>query len=403
MGQGDGSFVETTIPITPLAPPNNGNGIVGLGAFFDDVDGDGARDFFALDDDGEAWFSWGHRATGGFSRDNSLSDVLSQTDPMSLSPLDYNGDGVMDYFVSGVQTQSRLLTGGSRSVSNVGFAASVEGTDDTFAWGSWAFDADLDGSTDVFLQRTGRSSSGPDADNNFPGPTEIYLNHGDGTFYNASDALLGSVLTSMAIACGDLSGMAHRACLAQSSTGPVLFTDDIVPRGPWVGLRLRGTVSAPDATGARVAFTSGSPATSYYYGQGAGYGAHDPSLVLGVGSRPSTDVAIHWPSGIAQTVPARPMGAYTTVTEPQVVALSARVAPADGRSTVTVTVNPALIQASQATVALSGVGTLSPQPAAVGAPQWTVTAPTTPGDAVLTVTLDGHELVVRPRVHFRAS
>jgi ASPIC and UnbV len=204
------------------------------------------------------------------------------------------------------------------------------------------------------------------------------------------------------MACGDLSGRADRACLVMTDSGALLLRDGLTPRGRWVGLRLQGTVSAVDATGARVSVLGAERPQVYYYGAQAPFGAsHERSLVVGIGARDTADFEVRWPSGIRQRLSAVAAGRYTTVVEPATVTLSRRVAPADGRSEVEVIVDAAAAGATTASLSARGPGSLSDEGAdAGGRHRWRVIAPTAAGEAVLTVLLDGTALRVRPRVRF---
>ena len=396
IAQGDGSFLEHPVASAPLTPPEGG--MLPFSMFLDDVDRDGRMDLFAMIDQRGAWLSWGGATGRGFARDDELSEDFSQADPMSISPLDHDRDGRMDYFVAGVPGRSLLLRGeGGRGLRDVAYEAEIEGVDRTTAWGSWAFDADLDGWTDVLTLRLGDVSEGAPA-----GPTQLYINRGDGTFAEVGAARLGASIRAKALVCGDLTGRADLGCFAMAAGGPVLLRDRLTPRGSWAGLRLVGTVSAPPAVGARVAVLGEARPQLVYYGpQGPYGGAHASGLVLGLGARTSADIEVRWPSGLRQRVANLPTGRYTTVTEPAAVTLSARIAPADGRSAVEVTVDPGLVGATRASLHLEGAGALSDQGALPdGRRRWVVTAPAMAGEAVLTVALDGTALRVRPRVRF---
>jgi hypothetical protein len=398
LGRGDGRFAARALDATPLDVASDG--LVPFVAFFDDADGDGARDFFAAVDTGGAWYAWGDGASGRFVRDDAASARFLRADPMGIAPLDADGDGAIDYFVAGVRGRSLLLRGGARGLPDLAWQAEVEGFDDLAAWGTWAFDADLDGTTDLLVQRLSESGT-PTG----PGTVDLYLARGDGTFAEVGAARVDLHVYARAMACGDLSSAGDRACLVMASEGPVLLRDRITPRGRWAGIRLRGTVSAPDASGARVTLLGGPNRRAHYYGgQGPYAASHDPSLALGIGARDAVDVEVLWPSGIRQRVTALAAGRYTTVVEPAAVTLSARVAPADGVGLVEVVVDPASVGASRASVSITGAGTLvEAPPGPDGRLRWAVRAPATPGVAAITVTLDGTPLRLVPRVRFTGA
>lgn len=398
MGTSGGTYETYVPPTTPFEPAMKT--LVPFMAFFDDIDGDGAHDCFSMLDTAQSWFSWGTSVGGGvsLSRDDALTSLIVNSNPMSAAPLDADGDGRMEYFLAGTPGKTLLLRSlGGRRLVNVAPEAGVDGLDETTAWGAYAFDADLDGTSDVLVQRIGDEFV-----ESAIGPVQIYMNRGDGTFADMGASLVNARLRAKAIVCGDLDGAAHRGCFVQSDGGPVLLRVDLQPRGNWVGLRLTGTVSAPPATGARVEMLGGPGPRSYYYGPQAPYRAsHDPSLVVAIGDRAEADLQIRWPSGVSQRVTGLSAGRYHAVAEPLVLALSSRSAPADGRSTVDVYAAPGLVGASSATLALQGAGALTSLGLqADGRYRWSVQSPATPGSAVLTLTLDGVALHVRPRLRF---
>ena len=398
VARGDGTYEESSVAAAPLVLP--AEGLRPFSMFHDDVDDDGRMDLFAMIDLRSSWFSWGTAAGAGhYARDDGLSSVFSQADPMSVNPLDFDRDGRMDYFVTGVPGHSLLLRGsGGRSLVDVAYDAEIEGVDLTTAWGSWAFDADFDGWSDLLMLRLGNDDSA------LAGPTQLYVNRGDGTFAEVGAAHIGASVRGKTLVCGDLTGHADLGCFALTDHGPLLLRDHLVPRGSWAGLRLVGTVSAPPAVGARVAVLGGTRPQVLYYGpQSPNAGAHANGLVVGLGARTTADVEVTWPSGLRQRVTNLASGRYTTVTEPAAVTLSARTARSDGRSTVEVVVDPLAAGATLAGLGLEGDGALADGgDLSGGRHRWIVTAPATPGAAALTVLLDGAALKVRPRVRFLA-
>ena len=126
VARGDGRFEDRTSPPTPL-PVHQDVPYRTFGTFYDDVDGDGALDLFAAVDIDLGWFSWGvPGAAAAFQQDQVITRDFSQSSPMSVAPIDYDRDGVMEYFVSGSFDHSRLYRSrGGRQLEDVAARAGV--------------------------------------------------------------------------------------------------------------------------------------------------------------------------------------------------------------------------------------------------------------------------------------
>src|SRR5207237_488791 len=145
-----------------------------FGSFFDDVDGDGALDLFALIDTQQGWFAWGVPGDApSFARDERLTASLGATDAMSLSPLDFDRDGRIDYFLGGSPYPgNRLLRNRApRELPDLAAKAGLAPSATT-SWGSRAFDANLDGWPDLLVLQKG----GVPPDVESPAPPMLWLN-----------------------------------------------------------------------------------------------------------------------------------------------------------------------------------------------------------------------------------
>jgi len=403
VARGDGRFEDRTSPPTPMAMHQDVPYRT-FGTFYDDVDADGVQDLFAAVDIDLGWFSWGVAGDApSFMQDPAVTGDLSQSSPMSLSPIDYDRDGSMEYFVSGSFDHSRLYRyryRGGRRLEDVAARAGVGSvavsTDDL--WGSLSFDADLDGYPDLLALVV------PD-DHQGGGWIRLLINRHDETFALAAPSVLHQNLQAIGMVCADFWSDGRVSCLARDigPRGLVLLRNRVEPQGRWVGLRLRGSVSSPDASGARVSLDGASPPLVVMAGgQSPTLGEHDRGVLLAIGAAGEAAVTITWPSGIRQRVAGLRAGSYATVTEPRALGVSARVAPADGRSLVEVVVDPRAAGASAATLGCSGAcawqGEMTTD--AEGRLHRTLRAPSTPGAARVEVALDGRALRVRPRVRF---
>jgi len=404
VARGDGGFDEFNPTPKPFAPERRPQPeFEGFGMCYVDVDDDGAQDLFAMVDQSQSWFSWGERAGElGQTRDEAVTPVFARGDPMAVSPLDFDRDGRLDWFITGTFNRSVLFWHrGGRAIFDVAEGAGVGGVGDDFAWGSYSFDADLDGWPDLLVSRVGPTTPPPQRP--VLGPLDVFLNRHDGTFAEVGDAVLGLRLRARPLLCGPASPRGEVACFAMDLDGPVLLRDELRARGRQAVVRLRGTVSSPDAAGARVSVEGASPPQVWAAGAQCPFGGeHARHFQLPLGDAASARVTVTWPSGVVQRGVEVRADAITVVTEPEAVTLSARVLPADGRATAEVVVDPRAVGASRVALSLEGPARWAGEATTddAGRVRRALVAPTERGEARVTVTLDGVALRARPRVLF---
>lgn len=406
LGRGDGTFDEFTPRAMHFEYQSHDPIFTGFSMFYEDVDGDGAMDLFALVDSGQGWFSWGVQP-GEIeqSRDDCLGRLLANADAMGVAPIDFDRDGTMDWFITGVASRSRLLRPtGAHTVLDVARIAGVEGVGVDFAWGVYSFDADLDGWSDLIVQREG-SSNGGDAPVD-PGPVDLFLNRHDGTFASVGASVVGLSLRARGLSCGPLSPAGVVGCFAiPDDGGPVFMVNGLRARGRQALVRLRGTVSAFDATGARVSLDGASPPLVIAYTGQSSFGAeHMRVAQVPLGSSETATVTVRWPSGIEQRGVPVTAGRINEIVEPEAVTLSRRVVSADGVSTVEVSVDPTALGGGAVRIERTGGGAWVGDSAVDGArTRRVLCAPSQPGEARIAVSVGGRAMRVRPRVIFAPS
>ncbi len=401
VARGDGRFEDQLAVPTPTVPHREGPYRT-FSTYYSDVDGDGTQDVFAAVDNDLGWFAWGVPGDAPkFAQDPEITRTLFPASPMSVSPIDYDRDGAPEYFVSGSFDHSLLFRyRGDRRMEDVAAQAGLSHiggpTDDL--WASLTFDANMDGYQDLLVLVAPDDHSGP-------GRARLLINQRNSTFALAESSVLGVDLHAVSMSCADFAQDGHVSCLARdlNDRGLVMLRNRVEHEGSWVGLRLRGTVSSPDASGARVSLDGAAPPLVVVAdGQSPTQGEHDRGVLLAVGHQEVAAVTIDWPSGIRQRVTDLHAGAYATVTEPRAVTVSTRVAPADGHSTVEVMVDPAAVGAAVATIEGGAPGEWAGPPSTDerGCIHRTLRASSVRGSARVVVTLDGVALRVRPRVRF---
>ena len=386
-------------------------GLPVFAAHFDDVDGDGILDGFFLVDNNMGWFSWGvvnaNSATDLpiFHRQDDLAHDVSDKDGMALSTLDIDRDGRADYFLPGTDFGDIVLWNRApRELYNIADFAQLGAHPKHTSWTSFALDADFDGWSDLLVL----SVISPDAVANGGDQRarpSLHMNRHDGTFVDVGATLIDANASFFALnmACGDLASDGHVSCLVPSTSPAMMLRNEIEPLGRWIGVRLRGTVSAPNAHGARVIVEGVQPPlTAYVGGQTATFGNHDDGVLLAAGDAKTVNLRIEWPSGLVQHVTDAPTNAYTTVTEPRVLQLGQRVLHAGGQASVEVLVDPQAAGTDVVSLERLGAGSwagpLAKRPD--GLLSRTLVAPAAPGVARIVVQLQNVPLRVRPRVRF---
>lgn len=191
-------------------------------------------------------------------------------------------------------------------------------------WGLKFFDYDNDGNLDLFL-----ANGNPDdlIESLHPGvsyrePCLLFHNTGK-SFQNVtsqSGPFFTRPLSSRGLAIGDFNNDgAVDVLIAVNDDRPVLLRNKAGARNHWLGLRLIGKKSNPDAVGARISWQAGDLKRSTMKVAGGSYlSSHDPRVVLGLGTRAKIDwVEIKWPqpSGAIERFTDLPVDRYIALTE----------------------------------------------------------------------------------------
>ena len=102
---------------------------------------------------------------------------------------------------------------------------------------------------------------------------------------------------------------------------PILLRNQAGKQNHWLGVRLVGKKSNPDAIGARVTYQAGDLKRSRMKVGGGSYlSSHDPRMVLGIGERRKIDwLEVKWPlpGGTVERFTDLPIDRYITIVEGQ--------------------------------------------------------------------------------------
>jgi len=191
-------------------------------------------------------------------------------------------------------------------------------------WGVKFFDYDNDGNLDLFIANGHPDDKIESHSSHVTYKEPLLLFHNNGrTLENVSDLAGPAFAQSFAargMAVGDFNNDGALDVLVSVNGGsPVLLKNVSAPENHWLGVRLVGKKSNPDAVGARITWQAGDLKRSRLKVGGGSYlSSHDPREVLGLGKQKKIDkLEIRWPqpSGRTETFTDLPVDRYITLVE----------------------------------------------------------------------------------------
>ena len=303
-----------------------------LGVAFADFDGDGWTDIFVANDNSEQQL-FRNKGNGNF--DNlalpagvALNENGNRFSGMGVDAADYDNDGEMDVVESVLSNETYPLYR-NRGEWFFDYVTQSSGLGQISAlstgWGIKFIDVDNDGLRDIFaaqghvldtIERMNSILKYKQAPqlmrNSGKGFQDISLSAGE-PFRNGFSA--------RGMACGDLDNDGDIDIVIAQTNGPaVILRNDgakIAPKNHWIGIDLRGTVSAPRGEGARVTFTGSGGSRQIFdvSNSGSYLAANDPRLLVGLGAAASAKVEIRWPSGKRQLLASLAADRYHQIKE----------------------------------------------------------------------------------------
>jgi hypothetical protein len=135
-----------------------------------------------------------------------------------------------------------------------------------------------------------------------------------------SGPVFAKPLSARGMAIGDFDNDgATDVLIANNDGAPVLLHNNVGGQNHWLGVKLLGTKSNPDAIGARITYQAQElKQQRMKVGGGSFLSSHDPRVVLGIGNRPRIDwLEIKWPlpSGKVERFTGLPIDRYITIVE----------------------------------------------------------------------------------------
>ncbi len=305
--EGGGAFMDVTSEAGIGGPAYSGFGVV-----FSDFDNDGWPDIYVANDMMPNLLYHNERdgtfTEIGLVSGTALNDEGREQAGMGLGVGDYDGDGLLDIFVTHFSRDTNTLY---RNLGGMLFAdaTSRSGLGGTslphLGWGAGFVDLDNDGWKDLFVANGHVYPRIDDLDigGQYLQPKEVYRNTGESRFEEIAAELDGSLLTpksARGTAFGDYDNDGDIDVLAINiNDRPSLYRNEGGNGNGWVGFRLEGTLSNRDAIGARVEIMVGDRRQIGEVRSGGSYLSHNDMLVhFGLGESARIDeVRIRWPSG----------------------------------------------------------------------------------------------------------
>jgi enediyne biosynthesis protein E4 len=325
---GDGTFTDVSKSSGIASGLGKAWGVVAT-----DINNDGNMDLFVANDT-TANSLFVNQGNGKFEQVAEPAGVAYSVDGrprsgMGVDSADYNEDGWMDLFVANIDNEMFAIyqNNHDETFDDMALKSGIgQATKLMSGWGLKFFDYDNDGSLDLFL-----ANGNPDdlietlhPRVTYEEPLMLFHNSGKG-FDNVSSQsgpVFSKPMSARGLAIGDFDNDGAIDVLVSVNNGaPLLLRNQAGQQNHWLGVKLVGTKSNPDAIGGRITYQAGDLRRSRLKVGGGSYlSSHDPRIVLGLGSRTKIDwLEVTWPKPGAtkERFVDLPIDRYITITEGQ--------------------------------------------------------------------------------------
>ena len=296
-----------------------------------DINNDGLMDLFVANDTVQN-FLFLNRGRGKFEEIGLSSGVAFSQEGrarsgMGVDSADFDQDGWQDLFVTNVDQEMYSIYRNRKDETFDDMAGPTgigRMTRLMSGWGVKFFDYDNDGNVDLFIAN-GHPDDKIEAHSSHVSYKEpLLLFHNNGRSFENLSASAGPAFTEsfaargMAVGDFDNDG-AIDVLVAVNNDAPVLLKNNAAQGNHWLGVKVVGKKSNPDAIGVKIIWHAGDLKRSRLKTGGGSYlASHDPREVLGIGTRPKIDrLEIRWPqpSGRADVFTDVPIDRYITIVE----------------------------------------------------------------------------------------
>ncbi len=284
---------------------------------FSDLNNDGLLDLAVASDFGTSRLFW-NNGDGTFTDGTVAAGVGTDENGMGATIADFNGDGLLDWFVTSIYDPDDDIdfnwgSSGNRLYINNGDQTFTDATttagvrDGGWGWGTSAFDFDNDGNLDIVMTNgfpTDLASilvPGDVTDFSID-PTRLFRNLGDGTFEEvAAQAGLTDIDQGKGLLTFDYDNDGDLDLFIVNNAGqPILYRNDLANDNDWLQIDLHGFGTNFDGLGARIEVTAefGGPTQLWEVNAGSNFLGQDDTLAhFGLGDIGGLidEIRISWP------------------------------------------------------------------------------------------------------------
>ena len=239
---------------------------------------------------------------------------------------DFDNDGQFDLAVATFETEPMSLyhNDGPDLFSDVSVPSNTAfPTRSLVTFGLRMIDIDNDGLLDIITTNGHVMDNVQDIKPKsvFKQPSQLLRNI-DGKRFEDATPLAGSAfmtaIVGRGLAVGDINNDGRTDIVTIDSFGGVhIYANEHPASGAWMGLKLIGTASTRDGSGAIITVKAGEKTfVRHAHTDGSYMSASDGRVLVGLGSTVGqVDITVRWPSGRTQQLKAQTPGSYITVTE----------------------------------------------------------------------------------------
>jgi hypothetical protein len=313
---GDGTFSDVTdaMGIVDLDGRAMGVGVA-------DYDDDGFVDIYVANDHtlNYLWHNEGGKkfVNRGTMTGTAFSQAGEATVSMSVDYADYNGDGLLDMFVSDDTYCSLYENLGNGIFSDKGIPSNISMAAAQFVgWSSSFFDYDNDGDVDIF-------KTNGELKHLYGQEDQIFENENNGKFTDNSLKLgpyFQEELVGRGACLGDYDNDGDfDIFIVNLNDHCVFLRNNKGNENNWLAIKLTGTSSNRDGIGSRIRISSGGKVQIAQKISTTGYvSQNDPRVHFGLGKNEMVDkIEIKWPSGKDQVLENIKANQILNVTEPK--------------------------------------------------------------------------------------